>query len=146
MLRLINKSPEELQVQNIIATPLPSKPAEEKPYVRKLQKIETPEPIPQVEKSEEAREETKKKASSPPPTKKGVDVVNLIRQEKKQKLDGFATKGYSLKEDVKPEPMDTTPSADSKDLSVGDDNIEQEFVFVSWLLVCWIKQLSCMCQ
>lgn len=36
MIRLIDKNPEELKVQANIATPLPHKPVEEKPYIRKL--------------------------------------------------------------------------------------------------------------
>lgn len=36
MLRLIDKAPEELKVQANVATPLPHKPVEEKPYVRKI--------------------------------------------------------------------------------------------------------------
>lgn len=42
MLRLIHRSPEELHTQANVSAPLPSKPVEEKPYIRTFQKIDSP--------------------------------------------------------------------------------------------------------
>lgn len=165
MLRLIHRSPEDLRVQPNVSAPLPSKPVEEKPYIRKLQKIETEDnrqeeiksEVPEVAKPEVNENQNNEMCDTRGVKhkgailggKQGINVADIIKQERKQKLepgvkqeskhktDGFATKGYSLKA----APVASTDNHSASSGSIGDSesagstqgNIEEEFVFVSKL-------------
>lgn len=167
MLRLIHRAPEDLRVQPNVSAPLPSKPVEEKPYIRKLQKIETEDNGQEEIKPEVAKPDVNKNQNNEicdtrgvkqkGPIlggKQGINVADIIKQERKQKLepdvkqeskpktDGFATKGYSLKS----APVASTDNRSTSSGSIGDSesassaqgNIEEEFVFVSKLFkICY---------
>nr|CAI5836374.1 unnamed protein product [Callosobruchus analis] len=82
MLRLINKSPEELKVQANISAPLPQKPVEEKPYRRVLQRVESPPP--KAPENKQERKETRSKAEDRRSTKSGnMDLIQLAKEKRK---------------------------------------------------------------
>ncbi|XP_056649171.1 tether containing UBX domain for GLUT4 [Diorhabda sublineata] len=88
MIRVINKNPEELKIQANVAVPLPSKPIEEKPYVRKFQPLEETLPnhqSPIVTRrdsgSESDRSDTPKVEKIQ--KKQNVDLIKLAREKRK---------------------------------------------------------------
>ncbi|XP_018574322.1 tether containing UBX domain for GLUT4 [Anoplophora glabripennis] len=91
MIRLMHRSPEDLKTQANISAPLPSKPVEEKPYVRKLQRVPTPprveEKIPETKnnnETEDKKEETEE-FQKPQLFQKNhnVDLLKLAREKRK---------------------------------------------------------------
>lgn len=145
------RSPEDLQKQPNISAPLPSKPVEEKPYIRKFQKVESDDAGKDVQtynrteaKSSEPDKPSehdqinrgvKQKAQSPTFGKK-QNVLDLIKQEKKQRMDSFSTPGHVLKK-TEPEPMEVESTSSEQNyvneggsLSSGSCNMD-EFIFVS---------------
>lgn len=49
MIRVLNRDPELLKQQANVSAPLPAKPVEEKPYIRKFQPVEVEESKAQAE-------------------------------------------------------------------------------------------------
>lgn len=134
------RSPEELQNQPVVSTPLPSKPVVEQPYVRKLQKIDTQETAPTgtIKKSTEETHPfrgVKQKNIADSPTKNITELLEVAKKEKKQKTDTFPNKGYVLNES-RPEPMEVdTGSGENvaQETPINEaENAESldEFVFV----------------
>ncbi|XP_072382580.1 tether containing UBX domain for GLUT4 [Diabrotica undecimpunctata] len=72
MIRVIDKDPEDLKQQANVAAPLPSKPVEEKPYIRKYQPSE-----PNVESIN----------NQDNPDKPDVQLPNVEKVQKKQNMD-----------------------------------------------------------
>lgn len=109
------RKPEDLQNQTVVGAPLLPKPVEEKPYVRKLQKVDTPET------GNTKSVETKKISSAKPnddsegvkgtksigsPTKHLDQLLDIAKKEKRQRTEIVSTgKGHVLKE-TQPEPME----------------------------------------
>ncbi|KAI4471109.1 tether containing ubx domain for glut4 [Holotrichia oblita] len=131
ILRLIHKSPEELKTQANISAPLPSKPTEEKPYVRKLQRVESPvrepvenistpsKPEPQVHSTNNKNDNDKSAGKSKNESLKRsivqkVDIAEVIKSEKKKK---------AIKK-VEPMEVDNQPHGSI------EENIEKEFLFL----------------
>lgn len=90
MIRLIHRSPEELKIQANISAPLPSKPVEEKPYVRKLRapspsRVE--EKIPESQNDNEGTITNEEKMEFQKPQKlqknPNVDILKLAREKRK---------------------------------------------------------------
>ncbi|XP_017778494.1 PREDICTED: tether containing UBX domain for GLUT4 [Nicrophorus vespilloides] len=106
MLRIIQRSPEQLKTQANISSPLPSKPTEEKPYIRQIQRIPSPErPSQDVPKPDEGSttqkeeyKETNEDESKPPQMQKKVANINpisFIKLEKRKATHGLKTKNQS---------------------------------------------------
>lgn len=145
------RSPEELQNQPVVSTPLPSKPVEEQPYVRKLQKIDTQETAPKtgtIKKSTEETRGVKQKNITDSPTKNISKLLEVAKKEKKQKTDTFPSKGYVLNE-PRPEPMEVdTGSGENvaQETPVTEAENEEsldEFVFVRKCEKYTVRSLNC---
>ncbi|KRT82906.1 Ubiquitin [Oryctes borbonicus] len=140
ILRLIHRSPEELKTQANISAPLPSKPTEEKPYVRKLQRLESTELTTEIPN-------TLPKAE--PPTCAIVDKNDhengMVNKAKNESLKRATTQKSNLIEVIKnekkkqrtiksPEPMEVDKelnelTSKEPDESI-DKNTEKEFIFL----------------
>ncbi|CAG9818454.1 unnamed protein product [Phaedon cochleariae] len=91
MIRLINKPPEELKTQANVATLLPSKPVEEKPYQRKFQPLEKEEDSSgnrsqtsqKVDDSAKESSDTKEIKPEKLQKKANVDLLKLAREKRK---------------------------------------------------------------
>ncbi|XP_023015144.2 tether containing UBX domain for GLUT4 [Leptinotarsa decemlineata] len=159
MVRLINKSPEELKVQANVAAPLPSKPVEEKPYQRKFQPLavaenENNENIENStgEGSGEERAEPKTEPGTRPERiqkNANVDLLKLAR-EKRKNLEFTSPKREEKRINVKEEQAESAAGPEKTDqclcrddLMEVDDcgncqenctdverNIEEEFIFL----------------
>lgn len=131
-IQIIIRSPEELKTQANISAPLPSKPTEEKPYVRKLQRVESPARVPAESittpsKSEPQVQSTTVKNDNDKNTGKSkneslkrsivqkVDIAEVIKSERKKK---------PIKK-IEPMEVDNYPHGLT-------ENIEKEFLFVSF--------------
>lgn len=167
MIRLIDKAPEELKEQANVATPLPHKPVEEKPYIRKIKESSFTEVDPSpVEANKidlksddnmhvEPSNIVENKSNS---FKKGgtVDLIKLAKEKRKntdsssiQEKRANVSSGNSNKCDVvkknnfhqsmetceckRDETMeiDCCGKCQENCINVPEDNIEDQFVFVS---------------
>ncbi|XP_022917520.1 tether containing UBX domain for GLUT4 [Onthophagus taurus] len=131
MFRLIHKKPEELKVQANISAPIPAKPVEEKPYMRKFQAVESPpsKPYPsnQTNKPTNVHENVAKKPcveeNVPPPQQqnlKKTNMVDLIKNEKK-KQDQNVNQKYK---------ETTLNQQKPKTINIKDNKEEEEFMFL----------------
>lgn len=136
------RKPEELQNQTVVGAPLPPKPVEEQPYVRKLQKMdgsETAKPETSGKSSTDSQSQgVKPKSTLDPPTKNINQLLDVLKKEKRLKSDSFSSKGHVLKE-TQPEPMEVDV-ANKEDPAIdvvveksaaeeSEDNLD-DFVFV----------------
>lgn len=86
MIRILNRAPEDLKTQANVSKVLPSKPVEEKPYIRKYQPIEEPE---DVEKSKDGApritddDSSENAAPQHAQKKDNVDLLKLAREKRK---------------------------------------------------------------
>lgn len=139
-----------MQTQPNVSTPLPAKPVEEKPYLRKFQKLETveDEQAKQTEIKPEISEKQmedvepargfKQKADSVSPIKTQNNLLDAIKLEKKLKTEDYSTSGHVLKK-TKAEPMEidsvnniiTNATVSSSHDRADSENFEEQFVFVS---------------
>lgn len=100
MLRLLNRSPEQLKSQANISAPLPSKPVEEKPYKRTLVRSESPTGTPEnnevnsinkeINNDEKQTDNLDKIENKVPEAKKAtpvlknqVDLIKLAKEKRK---------------------------------------------------------------
>lgn len=91
MIRVIHRSPEDLKIQANISAPLPSKPVEEKPYMRKLQRVPSPprveEKIPESRNDTETNDKKEETEELQTPQKfqknHNVDILKLAREKRK---------------------------------------------------------------
>ncbi|KAK9729870.1 UBX domain [Popillia japonica] len=129
ILRLIHKSPEELKTQANISAPLPSKPTEEKPYVRKLQRVESPARVPAESITTPSKSEPQVQSTTFNDNDKNtgkskneslkrsivqkVDIAEVIKSERKKK---------PIKK-IEPMEVDNYPHGLT-------ENIEKEFLFL----------------
>lgn len=128
-----------MQNQTLVASPLQPKPVEEKPYIRKLQKVEIQE-TPEAKKADTSEETRgiKQKNISDSPAKNINKLLDVVKKEKKQKTDSFPSKGHVLNE-TRPEPMEVdtgsgeniaqSTNEDVPTTTENEDSLE-EFVFV----------------
>lgn len=119
------RTPAELKTQANVSAPLPVKPTEEKPYVRKLQKIEEPpkETAPVTSKQEptiqkepekyvdDCEESIKKLPDSQKKDNKSNNLFKVIKQEKRKQTD-------------------KSPVKTCKKATVKDEEDDIDFVFV----------------
>lgn len=98
MIRLIDKAPEELKIQANVAVPLPHKPVEEKPYIRKIKESyceETNEKV-DTNKNEsisegEVQRDPQKNTQSTDFKKGGtIDVLKLAKEKRKSTDSSFS--------------------------------------------------------
>lgn len=160
MIRVIHRSPEELKTQANISAPLPSKPVEEKPYVRKLRASSPSRLEEKISQSQNDNEEVEKKEETqifqkPQKVQKNpnVDILKLAREkrksndscllkteEKRKSIERYTSLELEVKgkkdtcECRRDDSMevDCCGKCQEKCSNVGD-NIEDEFVFVSTL-------------
>lgn len=122
---LLSRTPEELKTQANVSAPLPVKPSEEKPYIRKLQKIEEPpkeavvakkeEPttnIPQEMHVDDVEESKKRMPDIPKKDNKASNLIKTVKQEKRKQ-------------------MDKSPVKANKKSIVNEKESDVDFVFVS---------------
>lgn len=124
---------------------MPSKPAEEQPYLRKLQTVEESKTI-ESQKSKSTTDSADKSNEDTHPRgvkqKNTSDIKNfnqlldVVKQEKKPKIDSFSSRGYVLKDTQQPQSMEVDVSGDSTDAEeqqLAEENEESinDFVFVS---------------
>lgn len=88
MIRILNKNPEELKKQANVAAPLPSKPVEEKPYIRKFQPLEEQQPVYQPPTATKLDSGSESDKSETPQfekiqKKQNVDLIKLAREKRK---------------------------------------------------------------
>ncbi|KAJ8924907.1 hypothetical protein NQ315_001064 [Exocentrus adspersus] len=83
MVRLMHRSPEELKTQANVSAPLPSKPVEEKPYVRKLQRVPSPPPARMEVETPESPIVEEKPESQRYQRNPNVDILKLAREKRK---------------------------------------------------------------
>lgn len=158
MVRLIHRSPEELKVQANVAVPLPSRPVEEKPYVRKLQLFHDSESSQkltvkeQIEKSQIVpnTDEDKDKKPKAFPKSGTVDILKLAKEKRKSSgfLLGNKEKKASLNDEIensknipkpancecetdKPMEIDCSKKCEESCTNLIQENIKDEFIFVS---------------
>lgn len=160
MLRLIHKAPEELKVQANVAAPLPSKPVEEKPYVRKLQKSPEPESPKQSSNQKSLKEDPNKNKDDEKDTKQKsiqksgkVDLLKLAK-EKRKSTDipiGNKEKRVTLNDKVNKSDKQKAVNCQCKAHKSGETDcnkkchescsnlpepdVEDEFIFVSYFIL-----------
>ncbi|GJQ70818.1 hypothetical protein Trydic_g745 [Trypoxylus dichotomus] len=136
ILRLIHRSPEELKIQANISAPLPSKPAEEKPYLRKFQQVESP-----VQQTTEVPKTFPKTEAPAFPIVDKNDHENNLGNEAKSENLKRTTQKPNLVEMIKNEKkkQKTVTSPESMEIDKGqiefiekdpNESIEKEFIFL----------------
>lgn len=128
--RLMNlfRTPEQLHTQANISAPLPSKPVEEKPYIRTLKRVEYPANT-AVSPTSELPNKIHRDENSEETPKKDDTLTAFIKQEKTKKQ-------LSSEKHVSVQQMDVdevVPETKQKTVE------EEEFVFVR--CICKIKTL-----
>lgn len=90
LFRLIHRSPEELKTQANVSAPLPSKPTEEKPYIRQYIPIESKSPSPTPKPSTDQKPGPSGTTQVVPqkyaPTTQ-LNPLNILKQEKRKTAD-----------------------------------------------------------
>lgn len=155
MIRLIDKSPEELKMQANVVVPLPHKPLIEKPFVRKIKKSCEVENDGKVD-SDKSQPSNKFQGGNIQSNdfKKGenVDILKLAK-EKRKNLDSLYNKGK--RQNILEEKMDFSPQSitqteeeckcktnstmplpcnkcEENCVGTSEEKIEDQFVFVSF--------------
>ncbi|KAK4876788.1 hypothetical protein RN001_009294 [Aquatica leii] len=124
MLRLIHKTPEELHTQANVSAPLPSRPAEEQPYIRPFKQVESPPRVtPVATQFNSNTPQMPSKPKSPPPieqnlNKKENPITQSIKEEKREST--------SLKRPPSTVPTQVNFKQPNKENTVA----EEEFVFL----------------
>ncbi|KAF2904189.1 hypothetical protein ILUMI_01981 [Ignelater luminosus] len=148
ILRLVHRSPEELRVQANVATPLPSKPVEEKPYIRTFKKLDPPAETPQIPESSsslppsntsqsEVEDNKQPDVSTEPkpekyPKKENNFISQFMKQEKRKQSESPTTASATKRSNEPSEPMEVDVKDIDKDSSSELERTvaEEEFVFL----------------
>ncbi|KAF5269989.1 hypothetical protein FQR65_LT05788 [Abscondita terminalis] len=120
MLRLVHKTPEELHKQANISAPLPSKPVEERPYIRPYKPISNP--VASTPSNEQEMQQSRK-AESPTPmhvNKQENPITQFIKDEQ-QKRDATGLK--------RPQPLSPIQTG-IRQLNKEKTVAEEDFIFL----------------
>ncbi|XP_060535460.1 tether containing UBX domain for GLUT4 [Cylas formicarius] len=123
MIRVINRDPELLKQQANVSACLPSKPPEERPYVRKYQPLD-----------DDNRSSSQKAGPESCNTAK-VDPIQIAKEKRKSNEEHCADQQLEKKKvtDYKPvriaEPMDVDPDETQESQVVSLKSIDEEFIF-----------------
>lgn len=134
-----------MRVQANVATPLPSKPVEEKPYIRTFKKLDPPAETPQIPESSSSSpskasqsevEDNKQPEVSPQPKpekypkKENNFISQFIKQEKRKESESPVTASATKRSSEFSEPMEIDKDSPSE---LEKTVAEEEFVFVSFM-------------
>lgn len=151
MIRVLNRDPELLREQANVSAPLPSKPAEEKPYIRKFQPVEShpdqnlPEGSATTHEYGQGQKLGVSEEEGMLPKDNSPQEPKLAKTHKRPPVDYLKLARERLKSPEKTSKREGM-EVDAQPAMEQQKSIEEEFLFVSnpadqfiksYLFLCW---------